>query len=198
VKTRLVPVLGAEGAAALHARLVKRALATARLAARHALELHADPVEDDFLRLCAASYGATLVPQCGSELGERMQRAFERALSQQNCAAAVLIGSDCPALTPWHIRTALEALQDGNDAVLAPAQDGGYVLLGLARSDPLLFDGIAWGTGQVLDQTRARLRTLGWRWLELETLWDVDRPADWERLNASKMLDDPVRVTRTS
>src|SRR4051812_36959461 len=80
VKTRLIPLLGPAGAAALHARLVERTLAMASAAARDALELHVAP-EDDFLRCCAARYSAALVPQCGNDLGDRMHHAFQRALS---------------------------------------------------------------------------------------------------------------------
>jgi glycosyltransferase A (GT-A) superfamily protein (DUF2064 family) len=74
--------------------------------------------------------------------------------------------------------------------VLVPADDGGYVLLGLTRSDKRLFEGIAWGSDTVLADTRARLRALDWRWRELETLWDVDRPEDYQRLVESKLLDE--------
>jgi glycosyltransferase A (GT-A) superfamily protein (DUF2064 family) len=105
-----------------------------------------------------------------------------------------LIGSDCPALAPRHLRRADKALRGGADAVLAPAEDGGYVLIGLSRFDRRLFDGIAWGSAKVLEETRARLRALGWRWQELETLWDVDRPADYRRLVDLRLLDAPVEA----
>jgi rSAM/selenodomain-associated transferase 1 len=195
-KTRLIPLLGARGAAALQARLIKHTLATASVAARDALELHGDPVEDEFLRFCAARYNAWLVPQQGCDLGERMYHAFERVLSSECCASAVLIGTDCPALTPRHIRLAFQALHSGYDAVLAPAEDGGYVLLGTTRPDARLFEDITWGTNRVLGLTRARLRLLGWRWLELETLWDVDRIADWHRLSKSGLLGSGARTAQ--
>jgi rSAM/selenodomain-associated transferase 1 len=196
VKTRLIPLLGRDGAAALHGRLVERTLATARIAVRDALELHVAP-EDDFLRSCAARYNAALVSQCGDDLGERMHHAFERALSRRGCTAAVLIGSDCPALTTLHIRSAFQALDEGYDAVLGPAEDGGYVLLGLVSTNRRLFEGTAWGTSEVLDQTRSRLRELGWRWRELEPLWDVDTPADCARLDASQLMEPAARLCGT-
>ena len=182
VKTRLIPVLGAQGAAAHHARLIKHTLAAASVACRDALELHADVVDDDFLRYCAARYNARLVAQRGDDLGERMHHAFETALVTERCPSAVLIGSDCPALTAAHLRRAFTALAGDHEAVIAPAEDGGYVLIGLCRIDALLFSDVPWGTDVVLHQTRERLRGLGWRWQELETLWDVDRPADLVRL----------------
>ena len=68
-------------------------------------------------------------------------------------------------------------------------EDGGYVLIGLTRCDARLFEGIAWGGSSVVAETRARLRALGWTWRELDTLWDVDRPEDYERLISSGLLD---------
>jgi rSAM/selenodomain-associated transferase 1 len=196
VKTRLIPLLGEQGAAALHARLIKHTLATASTAARGALELHGEPVEDDFLRYCAARYNATLLPQCGSDLGERMHHAFEHALSRDGCTYAVLIGADCPALTAWHLRRALRLLDAGHDAVLAPAEDGGYVLIGLSRLNRELFEGIAWSTAAVMSQTRERLRAFDWRWLELEVLWDVDRPRDYTRLAETRLLGADIHLPR--
>lgn len=195
VKTRLIPLLGSEGAAALHARLVEHTLAVANVALRGSLELHGAPADDDFLRYCSAQYGATLVEQSGTDIGERMHAAFARVLAN-GCSGAVLVGSDSPALTPRHLKLALRAL-DSNDAVFAPAEDGGYVLIGLGRLDVRLFEGISWGGPTVMDETRVRLRMLEWRWHELETLWDVDRPADHERLVASGLLKRTTTATPT-
>jgi rSAM/selenodomain-associated transferase 1 len=193
VKTRLVPLLGPEGSAALHARMVKHALATARKAALGAIELHCAPdCDDDFLRFCGERYRVELRAQAGGDLGERMAVAAGTAFTAH--ARVHLIGSDCPALAPRHLRRADKALRGGADAVLAPAEDGGYVLIGLSRFDRRLFDGIAWGSAKVLEETRARLRALGWRWQELETLWDVDRPADYRRLVDLRLLDAPVEA----
>lgn len=189
VKTRLVPLLGAEGAAALHARMVKRALATARKAALGTVELHCAPdCNDDFFRFCSNRYRVELVTQAGGDLGARMSAAACAALAAH--ARVLLIGSDCPVLAARHLRAANQALLDEADAVLVPAEDGGYVLLGLTRSDERLFEGIAWGGDTVLADTRARLRELGWHWRELDTLWDVDRPEDYGRLIESKLLDE--------
>jgi uncharacterized protein len=189
VKTRLIPLLGPEGAAALHARLVKHTLATVRTAALGAVELHCAPdCDDDFFRFCSNRYHVGLVAQANGDLGARMAAAVSAALAVH--LRVLLIGSDCPALTARHLRQANQALLDGAAAVLVPAEDGGYVLLGLTRSDKRLFEGIAWGSDTVLADTRARLRALGWRSHELEPLWDVDRPEDYQRLIESKLLDD--------
>jgi uncharacterized protein len=187
-KTRLIPRLGPEGAAGLHARLVERALETARSAAFGRVELRCDPgIDDDFFRFCAARYGAELKDQGPGDLGGRMWSSFDEALREH--AMVVLIGSDCPAMTARHLRHAARALREGHDAVFVPCEDGGYALLGLKRVSAGLFEGIAWGGADVMATTRARLAGLGWRWLELETLWDVDRPEDYQRLLDSRLLD---------
>ncbi len=180
VKTRLIPALGAAGAARLHERLVERTLATAAAAGVGPLELCGDPASAPFLAARAAAHGAALTAQGPGDLGARMHRAFERALT--SAPAALAIGCDCPALTPQHLREASAALAAGHDAVLAPAEDGGYVLIGLARVHASLFERIRWGGPEVNADTRARLGALGWRWRELDTLWDLDRPEDLERL----------------
>lgn len=193
-KTRLIPLLGRERAAALHARLVEQALATAKRAALTALELHGTPADDDFLSTCAARHGAALKVQVEGDLGTRMCAALAAALEHYDCA--LLIGSDCPALEPEHLRRAARALAEENDAVFAPTEDGGYALVGLARCHERLFRGVRWSTGSVMDETRTRLRSLGWRWLELDTLWDVDRPADYARLVESGLLEPLAAALR--
>ncbi|HET7370491.1 MAG TPA: DUF2064 domain-containing protein, partial [Gammaproteobacteria bacterium] len=90
----------------------------------------------------------------------------------------LLIGSDCLDYSADYLVTALDALASGDDAVLGPAADGGYVLIGLARNHPALFEGIEWGSTSVLAATRARLRELDWRFRELPVLHDIDRPED--------------------
>jgi uncharacterized protein len=188
VKTRLVPALGTEGAAALHARLAKHTLDTVRAASLKPVELHCAPgIDDPFFRYCQGHYGVALEPQVAGDLGARMHAAFATALAAH--ARVLIIGTDCPALTARHLRQAEKALRESNDAVFVPCEDGGYALIGLARVDPKLFDGIAWSSASVMAETRERLKTLGWRWHELETLWDVDRPEDYQRLVDSRLLD---------
>jgi glycosyltransferase A (GT-A) superfamily protein (DUF2064 family) len=162
VKTRLIPLLGAEGAARLHARLVARTLATA-----HAARLGG-------VRLWPARR------QRGADLGERMRLAFLRTLRRS--ARVLLLGTDCPVLRAADLRRAARWLAGGADAVFAPAEDGGYALIGLRRLSPRLFAGVEWGSARVMAQTRERLAGLGWRWRELPEVWDVDRPEDVARL----------------
>jgi hypothetical protein len=176
-KTRLIPALGAAGAARLHERLVDRALATACAAALGAVELCCAPdAAHPFFADRAARFGVALTEQGSGDLGARMQRALAARLP------AVLIGADCPVMTPGYLRAACRAIAAGYDAALGPAQDGGYVLVAAGRSHPEAFARIRWGGPHVLEEQRARFRAIGWRWIELDTLWDVDRPEDLERV----------------
>jgi rSAM/selenodomain-associated transferase 1 len=192
VKTRLAPALGAKGAARLHARLVRRALATAIAARCGPVELRCAPrVREPFFLECRARLGVALRAQGRGDLGERMHRALARALREHR--SAVLIGSDCPALRPADLRRAARLLAQGADAVFAPARDGGYALVGLRRSSKALFERIEWGGPGVMRATRQRLRGLGWNWRELRTVWDVDRPEDLGRLRMSGLLARAAR-----
>ena len=180
-KTRLVPALGAEGAAALHRRLVMHCLRAASDSRLGPVELWCTPdTSDPFFRECERRFGVSLREQGEGDLGARMQRAFESALA--HAARAILVGSDIPALSAQYLRDAERALAGGDDVVIGPAEDGGYVLVGLSRCDPDLFRGIPWGGPKVLPETRRRIAALGWRLSELPALWDVDRPEDLERL----------------
>jgi uncharacterized protein len=189
VKTRLVPALGERAAADLHRRLVRRTLDTALAAAVGPVELWCTPhARDAFFLACAQQFGLRLQLQGAGNLGTRMARALEIALADGT--PALLIGSDCPALTAEYLRAAAAALVKSNDAVIGPAEDGGYVMIGLARSPAAqLFEGLPWGAATVMQETRRRLANLGWRWIELATLWDVDRPEDLPRLH--RLLAEP-------
>jgi hypothetical protein len=94
----------------------------------------------------------------------------------------LLIGSDCPAFTPEHLRAAAKVLRDGRDIVLTPAEDGGYVLIGTHRPRAELFEGMIWSTRSVLDDTRERIAALGLSCVEMPALWDVDTERDLDRL----------------
>ena len=187
-KTRLISVLGAAGAARLHDRMIERTLKTALDASIGPVELWCEPcAEHPLMAAFVQRHSVVSATQCQGDLGQRMQQAAEACLA--SAGRVLLIGTDCPAMTPDHLKAAYHAL-DRNDAVLIPAEDGGYVLLGLNRSDMHLFSDIPWGSDQVLAMTRQRLSSLGWRWLELPSLWDVDRPEDLERLVASGLMQE--------
>lgn len=178
-KTRLISALGADGAAALQARLVRHTLHTAVAAEIMRVELWCAPrPEHPFFAQCARDFGVALFAQAGSDLGTRMAHAMAQAVDR---GPALLIGTDCPALTVRHLRLMCNALRE-YDVVVAPAEDGGYVLIGVKQFDAELFEGISWGTNSVMTETRLRLAALGRRWGELPVLWDVDRPEDLQRL----------------
>ena len=121
----------------------------------------------------------TLSAQHGADLGERMLNAFGEALSQYR--SALLIGCDCPSLTPDDLQQALIALQNGSDAFIAPAEDGGYVLIGLNAPQPSLFENMHWGTEKVMKETRHRVKRASISIHELAEQWDVDTADDWAR-----------------
>jgi hypothetical protein len=178
-KTRLIPALGAEGAAALQAALIHHTLATA-LQSRESVELwYASDAQHPFFKTCAMRYGVTCHEQQGEDLGARMRHAVDASPGP-----VILIGTDCPSLVPGDLIAAFSALKEV-DAVLGPAMDGGYYLLGLNRNAPSLFEGVAWGSDGVLATTRDRMAHLGWRWTELAARHDIDRPEDLVHLPES-------------
>lgn len=182
VKTRLIPELGAAGAAALQARLIEATLAKARAVgnAQVRLWLAGDPSHYE----PAAATDWTL--QRGADLGARMAHAFIATLARAR--GCVLIGTDCPALEPAHLRHAFEELER-HDVVVIPAEDGGYVLIALAAPQPRLFEDIEWGGPSVMQATRARIAAAGLRAAYLPALPDLDTPADLARARAAGWLD---------
>jgi rSAM/selenodomain-associated transferase 1 len=177
VKTRIARHIGDAAAARLHERLLNVALATAAASRCGPVELHASRRH--------ASFGRWRLPvqvQRGADLGERMHRALRRALRRHR--RVILIGADCPALTPFDIRRAARWLHGGADIVLAPAEDGGYALIAARRITPRVFDDIAWGSERVLEQTIANAQRTRLKVRLLRTVWDVDRPEDLERLRS--------------
>ena len=179
VKTRLIPALGEADAARLAEEMLRGTLREAE-ATGLGVELCASPHPGSpewqpFLPTIPAT------DQGEGGLGERLARAAARVIgSGENI---LLIGADCPDLDSARLRAASERLQT-HDAVIHPAQDGGYVLLGLSRQDSSLFDGIAWSTSSVAADTIARIEALGWSLHVGETLSDIDEPGDLAHVNA--------------
>jgi uncharacterized protein len=185
-KTRLIPRLGEWRAARLHARLILRTIDTAVAARCGAVELHGTRRHSFFKRL---KVGFRL--QHGDDLGERMHYALSKAKKP-----AILIGTDCPALTPADLRRAVRWLRGGTEVVLAPAEDGGYALIGARRISFSIFEGIAWGGENVYAETAKRLDRAGYRWRALRQVWDVDRPEDLERLRSLRFASTARRGVR--
>jgi uncharacterized protein len=180
VKTRLVSELGAGGAATLQAELIRHTVETACAADIGPVTLWASPdVMHPIFAALAARFSIALVRQPDGDLGARMLAAVEAA------DGALVIGTDCPALRPSHLRAAADAIRRGAEVVLIPAEDGGYVLIGLGKPEPALFTDMSWSTSAVMAETRARIARLGLLVHELPALWDVDRPQDLHRLRAT-------------
>jgi rSAM/selenodomain-associated transferase 1 len=178
-KTRLAPALGTEGAAALQARFIERTVATARAAGTGPVTLWAAPDQHHpAFQTLSALLGVTLARQPAGDLGARMLAAIEAARGP-----ALVIGTDCPALTAEHLTAAATVLRDGCDAVVIPVEDGGYALIGSREPQPKLFDGVPWGSDSVMAETRRRLRAARLIWREPARLWDVDEPADLARMH---------------
>ncbi|MBV8209576.1 MAG: TIGR04282 family arsenosugar biosynthesis glycosyltransferase [Burkholderiaceae bacterium] len=191
VKTRLIAELGAQGASELHCQLVTRALqrACGSRGARVQLWVAGDPLEA-FVQHCARRFDVPVFEQRGDDLGQRMAGAFESASRQMNPKApgCILIGTDCPAQTTDDLEQAAHALQ-GHDVVLQPAEDGGYVLVGLRRPQPKLFEAISWGSSRVAQETLSRAKSLRLSFHLLRTLPDLDSADDLKRARANGWID---------
>ena len=188
-KTRLAPALGTRGAARLQRAFVLRTVQVAQQARLGGgVQLWCAPDADQrFFRALQRTTGVECMDQPAGDLGQRMVAAIAAAPGP-----VLLVGTDCPALTAQHLRAAAAALQVGANtgadtnarAVFIPAEDGGYVLVGLRQPQPGLFHGIDWSTDRVMAQTRQRAHALGVALCELALLWDVDTPDDLARLAA--------------
>lgn len=186
VKTRLAPRLGPVAAARLQARLIRHTLATLEMSRVGPLELWCAPdPRQVFFEACRHELGLSLRQQPEGDIGARMSAAARDGLSR---AKSVVVGTDIPSITLDDLREAHAALSAGHDAVLGPTEDGGYYLIGLRCHALVLFEDIAWSTQHVLETTRQRLGALSWRWHELPTRWDIDRPQDIDRLQADPQL----------
>jgi rSAM/selenodomain-associated transferase 1 len=177
-KTRLIPAIGAHAAAVLQERLTERAVTTALAANVGPVTLWCAPdaTHGSFVRLVTQTR-ITLKAQPKGDLGARMFAA-----TAASNGPVVVIGTDCPALTELHLRGAANALREGTDVILIPAEDGGFVLIGTCSVQPRLFTDIAWGTDTVLAETRTRAIALRLGLTEQSPLWDIDTESDLARL----------------
>ncbi len=189
VKTRMEAALGKPGALALHKALIRYVFhklndanlcpTTFWVAAEGAADKSKALHDDCFLSLCNIK---NIKEQVGGDLGAKMAYAATEAL--QHCDYVVLVGADCASVDAAYLESALKALEGGESIVIGPAEDGGYVLLGLREVPACLFADMQWGVPSVLEITRQNLRAAGLKWLELAPRWDVDRPEDLPRLES--------------
>ena len=178
VKTRLASHLGMDTAANIYEKLVHECLETCVAADLCPIEICCEPSPDHpFFQYCSKRYDTGLQQQAGGDIGLRMSHAMRSAL--QHAEHVVLIGADCPSLTTDDLDTAFQALQQGSDVVLGPAEDGGYYLIGMNLHHPTLFEGIPWSTPLVLEKTETRLRQLGLTWHRLTMRRDIDTVEDY-------------------
>lgn len=183
VKSRLSAKLTPWGRRRLHRQLMSHVyhlLSHAQLAPVDLWISQIGELEPSFLK---AHFSGGYWPQPEGDLGERMYAAFQQTLAPIGSADfAIIVGSDCPFLTVELLDRALAALHAGRDAVLGPAIDGGYYLLGLKRAQWDYFDAVDWGSPQVFQQTLERLNGHNLMIEELEVLTDIDRPDDLKLL----------------
>lgn len=189
VKTRLAVAIGPERAAALYRRMAMRCIDAACAAAPGQVELWCAPdASHEIFRSLQAERGLSLHVQSAGNIGERMAHALQSALGRAE--SALLMGSDVPSISAGMLRDAITALQAGSDAVLCPAADGGYGLIGLRRFDASVFAGIAWSTSSVASETLDKLNALDWRVARIGGCWDVDGPDDLARLSRLPGFED--------
>ncbi len=181
VKTRLVPALGEHRACALHRALVAHTIAEAeKFSAYHDASLMVEArvagAPDQSAARAWLGPSVSIREQGDGDLGQRMVHAISTAFAE-GAKSVVVIGGDCPQLTATHLAQAFASLEQ-SDAVLGPASDGGYYLIGLRRALPALFHGITWGGPAVFAQTLAAARALSIAPAQLPPLHDVDVPED--------------------
>lgn len=182
VKTRLLPVLSSCEAAGLYQKLAARMLDCALDSSLADVDLWCYPDVTHAFFQKYKDRGVPLFQQQGVDLGERMYQGALHALAQEGVSKVLIIGADCPTLDEDYLESALSKLDD-HDAVLGPAEDGGYGLIGLRKADRTIFNDITWSTSQVCADTCRRMNQLNYNWSLLPLLWDVDRPEDLEKLD---------------
>jgi len=180
VKTRLATSIGKDAALGAYKRLVERQLD--EVPENWSVELRFAPADSRSEFEAWLGTGYALLEQCDGDLGQRLSLAVEQHFARRP-GPLFLIGGDCPGLDRSLLEVAAERLEAAQ-AVIGPAEDGGYYLLGLNSSHLALFSGISWGTDAVLEQTMKQAQLLGLSVLELPQRYDVDRREDWSRARA--------------
>jgi len=176
VKTRLIPELGAEGAASLAHRMLLNTYSQASSVLVAGTEICVSPdAADASWKGLLPGRVERLTSQGEGDLGERLARAAQRVIEEGE--RVILIGTDCPALTERRLKSACWELET-HDAVIHPTFDGGYALLGLKRFDPSIFSDMEWSTPSVANRTIGKVKALGWSMHLGATLQDVDDPDD--------------------
>lgn len=180
VNTRLIPDIGVQAATKLQHDLIHQRLSMLTQANLCTVNLMCAPdLQHECFLQCKQQYPITLFEQTGNNLGERMLNGVKAAL--QHYKYCIVIGTDAPALDAAIIKQAIEVLRTDKQVVFVPAEDGGYVLVGLQKPYDFLFQKISWGSTQVMQQSRDKLKEKNVAYKELATCWDIDRLEDYQR-----------------
>ena len=180
VNTRLIPDIGVKAATELQHDLIHDRLSMLTGTALCDVRLMCSPDHQaEYFVRCGKQYPITLFSQAGESLGERMCGGIRHAL--QTYDYCIVIGTDAPVLGIDMIRLVMQKLHAGTEVVVVPAEDGGYVLIAMRQAYEFLFDGVNWGSEEVMQQTRDKLIEKGVPFVELASSWDIDRLEDYQR-----------------
>ena len=186
VKTRLMPELTAHAAVGVHIELTKRILSLLCQSQLCPVQLWCSPnMGHPFFQDCVENYNVSLHQQQGNDLGQRMFHAIDEALKQSS--RVLLIGCDCPSLTIADLDFAINALQQNHDIVISPAQDGGYVMIGMKQAYPELFIKMTWGHAGVCSVTLRRIKQSTLNAIQTVMQWDLDTFEDFKRYQNNKI-----------
>ena len=180
VKTRLMPYLTAQQAVDAHVELTERTLDLVTSSQLAPIQLWCSPdTQHTYFEQCAKKHKLDLYQQCEGDLGTKMHDAICSGL--KHAQQVILVGTDCPSFVYSDLEQAIQALVEGDDVALGPAEDGGYVLIGMSKPYQQLFQDIAWGSDLVLSQTKCKIKELKLSHFETRSQWDVDNFKDWRR-----------------
>ncbi len=187
VKTRLAEYVGEPQSLQIYQSLLNHSLRNYCAVEELRVELWTyGEDQQNFWQQTAKNLGLKHYQQVGEDLGERMYFAFQNGL--RRASAVIAVGVDCPDLDSNYLRNAAEQLIHHDDLVVGPAEDGGYVLIGLRRLEKSIFSGISWGTSRVFNETLSRADNCGFRVKKLDKLRDIDRLEDWQWLKSRGWL----------
>ncbi len=180
VKTRLMTDLTAQQAVDVHVDLTDNTLRLVSSSHIAPIELWCSPDSGhDYFKQCVDKYDVSLHQQGEGSLGDKMHHAICSGL--ERAQQVVLIGTDCPSFEVQDFEQAFQALTEGTEIALGPAEDGGYVLIGMSQPHQYLFQDIDWSSQRVLSQTKLKIKELALSHFETKKQWDVDSFEDWLR-----------------
>ena len=187
VKTRMQPDLTPQQSCELHLALIGNTVAPWRRNNVCPVNLWIEGPSSLLFEAVPELSGMTCFSQVEGDLGDKMHWAAATTLTEENIDGVILLGTDCPFVDSDYIESALDYLETGGDAVIGPAADGGYVLLGIKKADRSLFEHINWGSHSVLSKTIERLNALAWKYRQLPVLHDIDRYDDLALLDSPNL-----------